>query len=72
MSDDEMGEIKDELAEYKRQLDVLREDFKLLIKHSVNAKNSMLHTSNQRDVHGFDKADIERCSAFVKKYEISI
>jgi hypothetical protein len=34
MSEEETGEIKDELRAYKEQLDALREDLKIVVRNS--------------------------------------
>jgi hypothetical protein len=47
MSEDELGEIRDELKEYKKQLDALREDLRLLIRRCPPAQNDILSTANQ-------------------------
>lgn len=47
MAEDDIGEIRDELNEYKKQLDALREDLRLLIEHSEQAKNSIISYSIQ-------------------------
>ena len=58
MSDEEIGEIKDELKAYKEQLDVLREDLKLLIRHSPNLRTIILATANQQGNPGYDQAEL--------------
>jgi hypothetical protein len=72
MSRDDTGEIRDDLAEYKKQFDSLREDFGLLVRHSPLAWNDILATSNQRDNPGFNQAEVERCRKFVEKYGIRV
>jgi hypothetical protein len=72
MSDEEIGEIKDELKAYKNQLDVLREDLKLLIRHSPQAQNDILATANQQGNPGYDQAEVKKCREFVDKYRLRI
>ena len=70
MAEDDIGEIRNELKEYKKQLDALREDLKLLIRHSPQVQNEIVAVSNQRGNRSFDGAEIERCRVFVEKYGI--
>jgi hypothetical protein len=42
MAEDDIGEIRDELNEYKKQLDSLREDLRLLIRHSPQSQNDIM------------------------------
>ena len=72
MSEDDIGEIRDELKAYKEQLDELRADLKLLIRHSPQAQNDIVATSNQQNNPGYDQADVKRCKEFVEKYQIRI
>jgi hypothetical protein len=72
MSEDDSGEIRDELRVYKEQLDELRGDLKLLSKHSPQAKKDILATSNQKGNPGYDQAEVKRCQEFVDKYQIRI
>ena len=69
MSEDELGEIRDELKAYKEQLDALREDLKIAIKHSEQLRHSILHTINQEGNPHF-QADIPRLKEFRDKYDI--
>jgi len=39
MSEDEIGEIKDELKAYKEQLDALRRDMEVVVKYSTSLRN---------------------------------
>lgn len=68
--EDDIGEIKDELAEYKKQLDTLREDLRLLIENETTAKNSILSISIQSPNQRWSKEYIDRCKAFVQKYGV--
>ena len=42
MSDEEIGEIKDELKEYKNQIDALRRDMEVVVKYSTSLRNAVL------------------------------
>jgi hypothetical protein len=72
MSEDDVGEIRDELAEYKKQFDSLREDFGLSVRHSALDWSDIIPTSNQRNNPGYNQAEVERCRKFVEKYGIRI
>jgi hypothetical protein len=48
MSEDEIGEIRDELKAYKEQLDSLREDLTLLIRHNITAQHDIIGWVNAR------------------------
>jgi hypothetical protein len=50
----------------------LRGDLKLLIRHSPQAKNDILATSNQKGNPGYDQAEVKRCQEFLDKYQIRI
>ena len=65
MSEEEIGEIKDELRVYKDQLDALREDLKLLVRHSPQAQNDIRATANQQGNPGYDQVEVKRCREFV-------
>jgi hypothetical protein len=71
MSEDEIGEIKDELKEYKKQLDALREDLKIVIKHSQRLHDSILEAINQPGNPRYE-AEIPKLLAFRDKYQIRI
>jgi predicted transposase YbfD/YdcC len=72
MSEDEIGAIKYELKAYKEQLDTLREDLTLLIRHSFTAQHDIQGWVNARGNPGYDQQEVERCRKFSKKYKISI
>jgi hypothetical protein len=72
MSEDEIGEIKDELKAYKKQLDALREDIHTVILYSTSMRNSVLSVANQSGNRIFDQAEVKRCQEFRDKYQIQI
>lgn len=72
MSENDIGEIRKELEAYKKQLDSLQDDLKLLIKHARTAHNDIIATANQQGHHGDDEAEVERCRKFLKKYNIRV
>jgi hypothetical protein len=71
MSEDEIGEIRDELKAYKEQLDSLREDLTLLIRLgtasllSTISLGGWMHGGNP----GYNQEEVERCRKFSKKYK---
>jgi hypothetical protein len=66
-------DIHDELQAYKNQLDSLKEDLKLLVKHSPPARHDIIVTANEiRQPGSFDQADVKRCQEFLKKYGIEV
>jgi hypothetical protein len=69
MSDDEIGELRDELRA-KEQLDALREDLKIVVRYSTTLRNSVINISNQSGNAGFDQAEVKRCQEFRDKYQI--
>jgi hypothetical protein len=71
MSQDEIGEIKDELKAYKKQLDALREDLNIVVKYSEQLHHSVLHIAAQSEQSRFG-ADVKRCQEFRDKYQIRI
>jgi hypothetical protein len=71
MSEDEIGEIRDELRVYKEQLDALREDMKIIVKYTEQLRHAVLHIINQKGNPRFE-AEIPRCQEFVDKYQIKI
>jgi F0F1-type ATP synthase membrane subunit b/b' len=72
MSENDIGEIREELEAYKKQLDSLQEELKLLIKHAPTAHNDIIATANQQGHQGGDQAEVERCREFLKKYDIRV
>jgi hypothetical protein len=76
MSEDETPidpeQIPDAIKAFKQQLDALREDLKLLIRHSPQAQNDIIATANQQGTPGYDQAEVKRCREFVEKYQIRI
>jgi hypothetical protein len=72
MIDEEIGEIRDTLSEYKRQIDALREDLKIVVRYSHSLRNSVFSVSNQSGNAGFDQAEVKKCKEFRDKYQIQI
>jgi hypothetical protein len=76
MTDEEFKEkfeeIKEEIGEYKRQLDALREDFEILVKCSTQAHMQIWSNANNIGTSGFDQALGVRCRDFAEKYGISL
>ena len=54
------------------QIDELREDLKLLIKHSSQATGSILEKAGQGRNPQADKQEVEQCKKFVEKYGLRI
>jgi prefoldin subunit 5 len=71
MSEDEIGEIRDELRVYKEQLDELRADIKTIVKYTEQLRNAVLNIVKQKGNPRFE-AEIPRCQEFVDKYQIRI
>jgi hypothetical protein len=69
MSEDEIGEIKDELKAYKEQLDALREDFKLLVHYSDVARGQIKLVADGGGIRT-DPALVEGCVKFAAKYHL--
>jgi prefoldin subunit 5 len=67
-----IDEIRDELQAYKRQLDSLEEDLKLLIKHSTTAQRDIIATANPVDDRDSDRLEVHRCREFLEKYDIRL
>jgi hypothetical protein len=72
MSEHEIVKIRDELKVYKEQLDTLREDLSLLIRHSHTAQHDINGWVNARGNPGYNQQEVERCRKFLEKYNISI
>jgi hypothetical protein len=72
MSEEEIGEIQDALKEYKRQLDLVREDLSLLIRHSSMAQQDIIGYANQKGNQAYDQEEVERCRLFVEKYKFKV
>jgi hypothetical protein len=74
MNEDEIenhfDEMRDELRAYKKQLDSLGEDLKLLIKHSTAAHHDIIATANPVDDTDSDRFEVHRCREFLEKYDI--
>ena len=69
MSENEIGEIRDELKAYKEQLDSLRDDLRIVFQYSEQLRNSILHTINQEGNPRF-QADIPRLKEIRDKYDV--
>jgi len=69
MSEEEIGEIKDELKAYKEQLDELREDMKIVVQYTTSLRNSVINITNQS---GHDPAEVKRLREFRDKYQIRV
>jgi hypothetical protein len=67
-----IDEIRDELIAYKRQLDSLQEDLKLLIKHSTTAHRDIIAMANPVDERYSDRLEVNRCREFLEKYNIRL
>jgi hypothetical protein len=65
-------ENHDELQAYKKQLDLLKDDLKLLIKHSPSSKHDLIYTANQSGNQYFDQSDVKKCREFLERYEIQV
>jgi hypothetical protein len=70
MSEDEIGEIRDELKAYKQKLDELREDFKFFLMHEFEATNRIIEKANQRGNPRCNQPVVERCRKYLDKYAI--
>jgi hypothetical protein len=64
MSEDEIGELKDELKAYKEQLDALREDLKIVIKYSGQLQHAIVGAASGPDLPELKK--------FRDKYQLRI
>jgi len=63
-------EIRSELKAQKEQLDSLKEDLRILLKHRSIAPRDILDTAQQLGNAAFDQIDVHKCQEFLKKYEI--
>lgn len=54
MSEDEIGELRDELKAYKEQLDALREDLKIVVKYSGQLQQAIVNAASGS---GFDEVN---------------
>jgi hypothetical protein len=70
MSEDDIGEIRDELRTYKEELDELREDFKFFLMHDFEATNRIIEKANQRGNPRYSQSVVERCRKYLDKYGI--
>ena len=67
-----IDEMRDELQAYKKQLGLLEEDLKLLIKHSTAAHRDIIATANPVENSGSDLFEVHRCREFLEKYNIRL
>jgi len=63
-------EIRSELKAQKEQLDSLKEDLRILLKHRSIAPRDILDTAQQLGNAAFDQTDVHKCQEFLKKYDI--
>ena len=70
MIEEEIGELGDQLREYKKQLDALREDLKIVVQYSTTLRNSIIGVANQAGSSSFDPEEVQRCQEFRDKYQI--
>lgn len=68
MPDDAIEELRDELNEYKRQLDALKEDLKAVIELTSCVRNAR-QTANQSGNPSFNQDLVQRMKKFADKYE---
>jgi hypothetical protein len=66
MSEDEIGELKDELRVYKEQLDALRKDFRILLSCSPQTQSQITAAASQSGPGG------EEYLKFAKDYGIPL
>jgi prefoldin subunit 5 len=69
MSEEEIGEVKDELNEYKKQIDALRRDMEVVVKYSASLRNAVLSVASQSAFSDFGP-EITSCQEFRDKYQI--
>ncbi len=69
MSDEEIREIKDELNEYKKQLDAPRKDMEVVVKYSTSLRNAVLAVASESAFSDFGP-ETTRCQEFRDKYQI--
>jgi hypothetical protein len=67
-----IDEMRDELQAYKKQLGMLEEDLKLLIKHSRPAHRDIIATANPAENTGSELFEVHRCREFLEKYNIRL
>jgi hypothetical protein len=67
-----IDEMRDELQAYKKQLGMLEEDLKLLIKHSRPAHRDIIATANPAENTGSNLFEVHRCREFLEKYNIRL
>ena len=63
-------EIRSELKAQREQLDSLKEDLRILLKHRSIAPRDILDTAQQLGNSAFDQSDVHKCQEFLKKYDI--
>ena len=68
---EEIGEIKDELKSYKKQIDELREDLKMVVKYSYTSTNSVIAIAVKAGIPPLIKPRLEM-QEFRDKYQIRI
>jgi hypothetical protein len=71
MGEGEIGEIKDELKEYKRQLGLLKEDLELVVRFSSLGLIAQI-AQYASGVPGADPAIKEKCGRFIERYRFLI
>jgi prefoldin subunit 5 len=73
MSDEiDIEQMAEELKEYKKQLDTLKAEFELLVRHSPTSITQIISVSNQINNSAFDQDDVMKCKRFVEKYGLRI
>ena len=63
-------ELRNELKAQKEQLDALKEDIKILLKHRSIAPRDIMDTAQQIGNAAFDQSDVHRCREFLRKYDL--
>ena len=64
----DIEQLPTELEEYKKQLDTLKAEFALLVRHSPQSINDIISWSHQTNNAGFDQDEVKRCKEFIEKY----
>ena len=63
-------ELRNELKAQKEQLEALKDDIRILLKHRSIAPRDIVDTAQQIGNAAFDQSDVHRCREFLKKYDV--
>ena len=67
-SGDALGELKDELEEYKKQLDAVKDDLRFVIEETPQILGQIQALANQSGNNAYDQTRVARAKEFLEKY----